>query len=471
MHNRYVKQLRDSITPVLGILMLCMLSVRAFAAQDLPDFTGLFKQVSPAVVNISTTSKPKGRQYYGGPQEIPEIWREFFGLPMDPGPREKAQPQSLGSGFIISSDGYIVTNNHVIEGADEILVRFSDRLELQAELIGADKLSDIALLKVEAKGLPAISWGKRSELEPGQWVAAIGSPFGFDYSITKGIISAVNRNLPQESYVPFIQTDVPINPGNSGGPLLNMDGEVIGINSQIYTRSGGFMGLSFAIPVDHAENVIKQLKEKGHVSRGWLGVIVQEVNKNLAESFGLNKPKGALVAEVAAGGPAEKSGLETGDIIVEFNDREIHYSADLPVAVGNTKPGDKTDLVVVRNGREKTLKVEVGELPNDGSPARGASVQSKNRMGIVIEPLDNEYRNKLRLNENVQGLIVTDIDDGPGRSIGLRPGDVITHIDRQAVDNVNEFNGILRKLEPGKPISLRIIRRGVPNYITFTLSR
>ena len=470
---QYLQYLRVRLAPAFGMLMLCMWGLQASAAENLPDFTALFKQVSPAVVNISTTSKPKNnKQMYGQGQEIPEIWREFFGIPPAEGRQTpKSQPRSLGSGFIISADGYIVTNNHVIEGADEILVRFSDRLELQAELIGADKLSDIALLKVDGKGLPTIKWGRRDVLEPGQWVAAIGSPFGFDYSITKGIISAVNRNLPQESYVPFIQTDVPINPGNSGGPLLNLQGEVIGINSQIYTRSGGFMGLSFAIPVDHAVGVINQLRDKGHVSRGWLGVIVQEVNKNLAESFGLDKPKGALVAEVAPGGPAEKGGLETGDIIVEFNGREIHYSADLPVAVGNTKAGDKAELMVVRNGKEKTLSVEVGELPTDGSPSRTTSSQTKNRMGIVVEPLDDEYRNKLGLKKSIDGLVVTDVDSGTGRNIGLRSGDVIIRIDRQEVGNVNEFNSILRKLEVGKPISMLIIRGGVANYITFTLPK
>ncbi len=342
-------------------------------AKELPDFTGLVEKYSPAVVNVSTTQKSDRRgDGSGGNPDMDEFFRRFFG-PEGRGPQGPdggggapfGQRRSLGSGFIISAEGYILTNNHVVEDADEIVVRMNDRRELVATLVGADPRSDLALLKVNAANLPVVKLGHSNALKPGEWVLAIGSPFGFDYSVTAGIISAIGRSLPtenNENYVPFIQTDVAINPGNSGGPLFNLDGEVIGINSQIYTRSGGFMGVSFAIPVDVALDVVEQLKAHGKVSRGWLGVVIQEVNRDLAESFGLDKPSGALVARVIENGPAAKAGLHEGDIILQFNGQHVDLSSDLPHFVGRAHPGSEAQLVIMRAGKRETLNIVVGEL-------------------------------------------------------------------------------------------------------------
>ncbi|WP_312289333.1 Do family serine endopeptidase, partial [Stutzerimonas nitrititolerans] len=320
---------------ILAAVMLLVGHV-AVAQAQLPDFTPLVESASPAVVNISTKQKLPARgagAHMPDLEGLPPIFREFFersipGMPSDRDQQREAQ--SLGSGFIFSEDGYILTNNHVVADADEIIVRLPDRSELEAKLVGADPRTDVAVLKVEGKGLPTVQLGDSSKLKVGEWVLAIGSPFGFDHTVTAGIVSATGRSLPNESYVPFIQTDVAINPGNSGGPLFNLKGEVIGINSQIFTRSGGFMGLSFAIPIDVAMDVANQLRTDGKVSRGWLGVVIQEVNKDLAESFGLERPAGALVAQVMDGGPAAKGGLRVGDVILSLNDESIVMSADLP---------------------------------------------------------------------------------------------------------------------------------------------
>ncbi|WP_419834576.1 DegQ family serine endoprotease [Endozoicomonas atrinae] len=443
----------------------------------LPDFEALFEQASPAVVNISTLATPKARQSIYGPggEEIPEIFRRYFGIPLpDESPSGRSQPMSLGSGFIISPDGYILTNNHVIDGADQIIVKLSDRSERSAELVGADKRSDLALLKIKSdRGLPVVRLGDSESVKPGQWVAAIGSPFNFEYSITKGIVSALNRSLPSDSYVPFIQTDVPINPGNSGGPLFNMSGEVIGINSQIFTRSGGFMGLSFAIPVDHVMWAVDQLKEKGYVTRGWLGVAIQDVDRDLAESFGLEKPIGALISQVVPGGPADKAKLHPGDIIVRFNERVISSSGVLPMSVGVIKPGEKAKLEYIRNGKRKTVDVEVGQLPDENSAAserKGDKAASdKNPLGVQVAELDESYRSKLRLDEDVQGLVVIGVNRGAGRSIGLRQGDVITDLNNRSVTTVVEFKKVVAKLPRNRSISMRVIRGGNPGYITFRL--
>ncbi|MGH8353365.1 MAG: DegQ family serine endoprotease, partial [Pseudomonas sp.] len=362
--------LKSCLSTLIAVLFLSQaLAVRA----ELPDFTELVEAASPAVVNISTRQKLPARPVVGSPEMpdlegLPPMFREFFErnipqVPRNPEGGRQREVQSLGSGFIISADGYVLTNNHVVADADEIIVRLSDRSELEAKLIGADPRSDVALLKVEGKGLPTVKLGKSDDLKVGAWVLAIGSPFGFDHSVTAGIVSAKGRSLPNESYVPFIQTDVAINPGNSGGPLFNLEGEVIGINSQIFTRSGGFMGLSFAIPIAVAMDVADQLKTEGKVSRGWLGVVIQEVNKDLAESFGLEKPAGALVAQVLEGGPAAKSGLQVGDVILSLNGLPIVMSADLPHLVGGLKPGDIAKMEVVREGTRKTLQMTIGALP------------------------------------------------------------------------------------------------------------
>src|SRR5690554_2889761 len=453
------------------ILLLSACTVRA----DLPDFRQLVKQASPAVVNISTVQHARksstNPQNYGLPQEVPEIFRHFFGLPEHFQQPHSAERTSLGSGFIISKDGYILTNNHVVQNADEIIVRLNDRRELEAKLIGADETTDLALLKVEAKNLPIVKLGDSEKLEVGEWVIAIGSPFGFDYSVTAGIVSAKGRSLPNESYVPFIQTDVAINPGNSGGPLFNLDGEVVGINSQIFTRSGGFMGLSFAIPITVALDVANQLKETGKVSRGWLGVVIQEVNKDLAESFGLDRPAGALVAQVLEDGPAAKGGLRVGDVILRLDNHPIVMSSDLPHRVGVLKPGTTSRLEVMRDGKRRTLNVTIGALPDDEEAAvprtSGGTERSANRLGVTVTDLTEEQRRSLDLQG---GVIIKGVQGGPAVAIGLRPGDVITHLNNQAIKSSQHFAQVARDLPKNRSVSMRVLRQGRASFITFKLA-
>lgn len=452
-------------------------------AQGLPDFTDLVEEVSPAVVNISTSRAASRSPVAGGPgmpdlEGLPPIFREFFehGFPQGPQQpgRQQPSPQSLGSGFILSDDGYVLTNNHVIEGADEIFVRLSDRREMVAKLVGADPRSDLALLKIEAdEDLPAVRIGKSSDLKPGEWVLAIGSPFGFDYSVTAGIVSAKGRSLPTENYVPFIQTDVAINPGNSGGPLLNLDGEVVGINSQIFTRSGGFMGLSFAIPADVAMDVVAQLKKNGTVQRGWLGVVVQEINKDLAESFGLPKPAGALVAQIMPGGPADEGGLQVGDVILQFSGQEINMSSDLPHAVGRVRPGEKASVVVMRDRKRRTLNLEVGALPEDDSIAAATAPSAQvpsaatNRLGVVVAELTQKQREAMDV---AAGIVVREVRQGPAAMVGLRAGDVITSLDNRQIESVEQFEEIAEALPTDRSVSMRVVRQGRASYITFRLA-
>ena len=451
-------------------------AVPVMAEAQLPDFTQLVEQASPAVVNISTTQKlPERRVSSMGQmpdlEGLPPGLRDFFERSMPPsgkGGRQR-EAQSLGSGFIISPDGYILTNNHVVADADEIIVRLSDRSEMKAKLVGTDPRSDVALLKIEGKNLPVLKLGKSQDLKAGQWVVAIGSPFGFDHTVTQGIISAIGRSLPNESYVPFIQTDVPINPGNSGGPLFNLTGEVVGINSQIYTRSGGFMGVSFAIPIDVAMDVANQLKAGGKVSRGWLGVVIQEVNKDLAESFGLDKPAGALVAQVLDDGPAAKGGLQVGDVILSMNGQPIVMSADLPHLVGALKAGSKAALEVIRNGKRQNLELTVGAIPDEGkemSSPTGAE-QSSNRLGVSVADLSEEQK---KANDIKGGVIITDVQDGPAALIGLQPGDVITHLNNQAITNGKQFTEIAKALPKNRSVSMRVLRQGRASFITFKLA-
>ncbi|MCL6417154.1 DegQ family serine endoprotease [Aestuariirhabdus sp. Z084] len=454
----------------LALLAFSIFWVSSARSAQLPEFTELVKKASPAVVNISTVQGAEGSKPILGPngQPLPDIFQEFFGRPhprIDEGQR---RPQSLGSGFIISDDGYILTNNHVVDGASQVIVRLSDRRELEATLVGADERSDLALLKIDAEDLPVVKIGRSADLQPGQWVVAIGSPFGFDYSVTAGIVSALGRSLPSENYVPFIQTDVAINPGNSGGPLFNLDGEVIGINSQIFTRSGGFMGLSFAIPMDVAMRVSDQLKEQGYVSRGWLGVVIQDVNKDLAESFGLKKAAGALVAQVMPDGPGDRSGLRDGDVILSFAGNPINLSSDLPHAVGATPPGDKVKVELVRGGKSLTLDVTVGELPTDPRQAlsSGKPAKQANRLGVKVVELTSKQKGDLEINT---GVVISEVLGGPARSIGLRPGDVITDVDNQPVDSPKQFSKLIADLPSERSISMRLIRRGRPGYITFKL--
>ncbi|WP_420793811.1 DegQ family serine endoprotease [Pseudomonas fontis] len=449
-------------------------------AEALPDFTTLVEQASPAVVNISTKQKLPDRKYAAGQmpdlEGLPPGLREFFERNMPQNPRSprgdrQREAQSLGSGFIISSDGYILTNNHVVADADEIIVRLSDRSELQAKLVGTDQRTDVALLKVEGKDLPIVKLGDSNKLKVGEWVLAIGSPFGFDHSVTKGIVSAKGRTLPNDTYVPFIQTDVAINPGNSGGPLFNMNGEVVGINSQIFTRSGGFMGLSFAIPIDVAMDVSNQLRKDGKVSRGWLGVVIQEVNKDLAESFGLDKPAGALVAQVLDDGPAAKGGLQVGDVILSMNGQPIIMSADLPHLVGNLKDGAKAKLDIIRNGKRQTLDVTIGALPDEDpdvtTTANGGVERSSNRLGVSVADLTAEQKKTLELKG---GVVIKEVQDGPAALIGLRPGDVISHLNNQAISSAKEFTEIAKDLPKNRSVSMRVLRQGRASFITFKLA-
>lgn len=461
------------VTPLLALALL-LVSACVPAQQSgsqLPDFTGLVENNADVVVNISTTStSSRGATPFGGQMEqLPEFFQEFFNERFrGQMPERQREHQSMGSGFIVSSDGYILTNNHVVENADEIIVRMNDRREMEAEVVGADARSDIAVLKVDAEGLPTAKIGSSSDLSVGEWVFAIGSPFGFDYTVTSGIVSAKGRSLPRDNYIPFIQTDVAINPGNSGGPLFNMDGEVIGVNSQIYTRSGGFMGVSFAIPMDVAMDVFDQLRNKGSVTRGWLGVMIQEVNRDLAETFGLERPHGALVADVVPDSPAAEAGLQQGDVILEFNGEEITRSSDLPPKVGQADVGSEAELTVMRGGERIKVPFTVGKLPEDGQQAQQQSVQpdTGNRLGLRVEPLPEQLARQWDLDG---GVLVTEVGRGPARQAGIRRNDVIRKIGNQGVTDVDEFREAVSGLPAGKPVAVTLIRQGNPRIVALRL--
>ncbi len=460
------KQQNSSLRGWLIALAVGLLATsHARANSGLPDFTALVQESAPAVVNITVTRKApsfEGRTE----EEMPEFFRRFFrGYPQD-----RQQRPATGSGFILTEDGYVLTNNHVVEDADEIIVALSDRREREASLIGADPVSDLALLKIDASDLPVVRVGQSETLQVGEWVMAIGSPFGFELSVTAGIVSAKGRSLPDErgNYVPFIQTDVAINPGNSGGPLFNLNGEVVGINSQIFTRSGGFMGLSFAIPMDIAMEVVEQLKEKGTVSRGWLGVQIQRVDRDLAESFGLDRAAGALVTRVFAESPAEEAGLKEGDIITEFGGRTIDLSSDLPHVVGRFKAGTTTEVMVVREGERQTLDVTVGEL--DQSAVMQPSTLSRpqdNRLGITVRELSEEEKSSIEVS---QGVLITEVNAGPGRLAGLQAGDVLTTINSQWIDSVEAFERQVKALPEDMAIPVRIVRDRQPLFVAIKVN-
>ncbi|NOU23524.1 MAG: DegQ family serine endoprotease [Methyloglobulus sp.] len=464
---------------VICCVFLMALSSQTVFAQ-LPDFTEMVKTNGVAVVNISTTQKvkpavkglPKNQQIPEGlPPEMEELFKHFFNDPNGGGFGGPEDTQSLGSGFIISQDGYILTNHHVVKDADEIVVKFSDRRELLAKLIGSDARTDIALLKVQATDLPVVNIGSPNELKVGEWVLAIGSPFGFEQSVTAGIVSAKGRSLPGGNYVPFIQTDVAINPGNSGGPLFNMDGKVVGINSQIYSRTGGFMGLSFAIPMDVVMNVVQQIKSTGKAAHGWLGVQIQDVTRQLAESFGMKKPQGALVSKVIPNSPADKAGLQIGDIITEFNGQAIEISADLPPMVGMTPINGKGKLTIIRQGDTKTIEFKVGLLPDQEAKAPLYKVETKpsNKLGISVADLTDEQRETL---ENIKnGVFVQDVENGVATDAGIQPGDVILRIQNNVIRNVSEFDKIVKNLPVGKSVAVLIQRRGSPVFLALKIDK
>jgi serine protease Do len=451
---------------------------------QLPDFTEMVKTNGTSVVNISTTQKAKKivadgttkpQLPEGIPPEMEELFKHFYNNPNGGGEDDFApgETQSLGSGFILSADGYVLTNHHVVKDADEIIVKLTDRRELTAKLIGSDARTDIALLKVDAKDLPSVAIGSPEQLQVGEWVLAIGSPFGFDQSVTAGIVSAKGRSLPGGNYVPFIQTDVAINPGNSGGPLFNMDGKVIGINSQIYSRTGGFMGLSFAIPMDVAMHVVEQIKAHGKVAHGWLGVQIQDVTRELAESFNMKKPQGALVARVVPDSPAEAAQLQIGDIITEFNGHAIDKSGDLPPMVGMTPINDMATLKLIRQGEDKTVRFKIGLLPDqDATVAELAKPNANvvvNKIGVNVTELTAEQRNALQLPRG--GVIVQEVVNGAGKNAGIQRGDVILRIQNYAVNSVDEFSKIVRELDAGKSIAVLIQRNGSPVFLAIKIEK
>jgi serine protease Do len=461
------------LVALISLWLLCTLSFAQ--TRGLPDFTELAEKQGPAVVNISTTQVIRGQaQVMPLPFDENDPAFEFFKrfIPRNPGggmPRD-FENKSLGSGFIISGDGYILTNAHVVDGADEVTVRLTDKREFKAKTIGADKRTDVALIKIEASGLPTVKLGDPGQLKVGEWVVAIGSPFGFDNSVTAGIVSAKGRALPQENYVPFLQTDVAINPGNSGGPLFNMRGEVVGINSQIYSRSGGYMGVSFAIPIDVAMDIQNQLRASGKVSRGRLGVVIQEVSKELADSLGLPKPVGAVVNSVEKGGPADKAGLEAGDVILKFDGKVISNSADLPRMVGATRPGNRSVAQVWRKGTTRDITVTVGEMLDEKQASskqqRGGKPfeQTANRLGLVVSELTADQKRELKMNS---GLLIEEVR---GSRSELRPGDIIIAIISKGatteIKTAEQLNKLLAQFDKGSNVTLLVRRGEMQTFVT-----
>jgi len=464
-----------------ALLLLAANTVMA-RTSGLPDFTGLVEQAGPAVVNIRVTQfgdrvherdqameSPHGQG--PGQEQIPEFFRRFFDIPNNPNGPHYGEPDRMasGSGFIFQDDGYIITNHHVIEDADQIIVRLADRREFEAKLIGSDPLSDVALLKIDAKNLPTLKFGNSEKLRRGEWVVAIGSPFNFDQSVTAGIVSAKGRSNAQQQYVPFIQTDVAINRGNSGGPLLNMDGEVVGVNSWILSASGGYMGLSFSIPIETVANAVKQLREHGKVERGLLGVQVGQVSRELAEAMNLDRPVGALVNDVNKGSAAEKAGIKPGDVILSFGGVDIESWNELPPLVGSNPPGTKADVVVSRDGKEMTFQVTLDALPEDESGNAMPSAQEavpSNLLGLQVEPVPEEQRRALGDPEG--GVLVSRVESDQAYRAGVREGDVILMINSEVVKDISSFEDIVDSLKPGKAVALRIMRDGVTRFIAYT---
>jgi serine protease Do len=468
---------------VITFSLITTIQPVAFAG-TLPDFTVLAEQHGGEVVNISVTQSVPSQgdsPFKGFPQDekMKELF-ERFGIPFPgaPAPNQGGgntqpnhQSKSLGSGFIISADGYILTNAHVVNGADEVIVKLASQREFKAKLIGSDKRTDVALVKIEATGLPVATLGDPSKLKVGEWVAAIGSPFGLENTMTQGIVSAKGRALPQENFVPFIQTDVAINPGNSGGPLYNLSGEVVGINSQIYSRSGGSVGLSFAIPIDVAIDVSNQLKSSGKVTRGWLGVAIQSLTKELAESFGMNDDNGALIAGVEPNSPAAKGGLETGDVITKFNGAVITESGDLPRVVGATKPGKVVPVQVFRKGKVKLLNVAIGTMPTEGEEVAVAPKKTQeaksNKIGLTLKALTAKQKKKL---DGKNGLLVL-ASEGQAAEAGIRRGDVVLGLNNNETQSVDLFNKQINAVKKGKTIAVLVFRNGNTLYVPIKITK
>jgi len=434
------------------------------AASPLPDFTDLVEENSPAVVSIEAhVAPPQIARRHEIPKDHPlfHFFEKFF---KDPPPGRSPWSAPRGSGFLVSADGYILTNRHVVGDSEKIVVRLQDRREFRAELIGTDEHSDLAVLHIDAENLPAVTVGDSSRLRVGEWVMAIGSPFGFDYSVTVGVVSAIGRGLPNENYVPYIQTDVAINPGNSGGPLFTLSGDVVGVNAQIFSPTGGYSGLSFTIPINLAMEVYRQIREHGRVTRGWLGVRIQDVTHELAASFQMDQARGALIAQVLPASPAMRAGLREGDVIVRFGDREIIYASDLPPRVGSTAIGSEVALELIRDGRSKSLRVTVGELPGDAEDRPLADVAPPVApLGLEVSDPTEEERQELALGDH--GVVVRKVMPGPALAAGIRVGDALLQFDNREIEGSRHFRALAAKLAAGKPVPILLQRDGAPLFL------
>ncbi len=464
----------------LTVLLMLPLVSSAAINPGLPDFTELVEEVSPAVVSVTVTLFDDSAVTGTGQQEMPEIFKRFFNIPEQRGrgtnPRQRQpeqqrfrpQRQGGGSGFIIAADGYIVTNHHVVENADKIEIKLADNREFTARLIGSDAMSDLALLKIDAENLPILKMGNSDELRRGQWVIAIGSPFSFEQSVTAGIVSAKGRANGAQQYVPFIQTDVAINRGNSGGPLLNMDGEVVGINSWILSSSGGYIGLSFSIPVNVASRTVEQLKANGKVSRGLLGVGIEGVQTDLANVLKLDRPRGALINRIEKDSAADKSGLEVGDVILEFNGQPIEKFAELPPMVGATPPNTKIKLLVNRWGKHKLVTVKLDELSTDTVAATSSAEDGtglSNALGLIVTELDQNHRQYAGIPDGA--LLVNDVESEAAWRAGVRPGDILLRINQSRVKSMQEFAQLVRSVTPGDTVALLVVQKGNPNFVAY----
>lgn len=473
--SQVIKETRITRKRALLVALLPFIAVTSSYADSLPNFSALIEQEGDAVVKISVVTESNQTALNGipgvDPEDLPDLFRRFYEqLPQNPEttPRQGA---GFGSGFIISDDGYVITNAHVVNDAVDIRVGLQDQREYEATLVGSDKASDIALLKLDAKDLPVVRIGDSEKLKVGEWVLAIGSPFGFEHTATQGIVSALSRSLPSDSYVPFIQTDVAVNPGNSGGPLFNTDGEVVGVNSQIYSRSGGYQGLSFSIPINVAMGIADQLKDKGYATRGWLGVMIQNVDQALAESFGLEKPGGALVSLVTDNSPAEKAGLQTGDVILKFNGRDVANQSALPPMVGAVAPGSSVEVDVMRDGKRKTLSVTIEALDSDVQARASVAppvAEEADKLGAVVKDVPAERLSELGVDN---GVVVTDLDpNGSAAQAGVLAGDVIVALNRKPVNSVKDLDGLLEDVQPGVPVPVLIQRQQSPMFLALVVT-